>query len=147
MARVYKTARGKSLDMDKIKLTNETATAVGNMRVNARGDLIGAGGQIAQGRNQIMDQVYAVPAPMYSPNDPSVMAEQQSIIEASKAKELHDLATNLVVPSNPESVTTPAEETPTTTARGSLAGSLGKAVSVNQQPLSDPRKPKGPSRI
>ena len=65
MARIYKSARGKSIDMDKIKLSNETTSAVGNMRVNARGDLIGAGGQITQGRNQVMDKVYAVPTPMY----------------------------------------------------------------------------------
>ena len=65
MARVYKTARGKSLDMDKIKLANESAVAVGNMKVNARGDLLGPGNAIAAGRNQVMDQVYAVPDPGY----------------------------------------------------------------------------------
>lgn len=145
MARIYKSARGKTVDMDKVKLSNETATAVGNMRVNARGDLIGPGGSIAQGRNQIMDKVYAVPAPMYSPNDPGVRAEQQRTMEASKAKELHDLANNLAVPSNPETVTPDAPVAPT--ARGSLAGSVAKPVSVSQTPLPDPRKPKGPSRI
>ena len=145
MARIYKSARGKTIDMDKVKLANETTTAVGNMRVNARGDLIGAGGQIAQGRNQIMDKVYGVPEPMYSPNDASVRAEQKAMIEASKAKELHDLANNLSVPSSPEAI---VPETPATpAARGSLAGSVAKPVSVSQAPLADPRKPKGPSRI
>jgi hypothetical protein len=149
MARIYKSARGKSVDMDKIKLANETATAVGNMRVNARGDLIGAGGRISQGRNQIMDQVYAVPSPMYSPNDPSVRAEQKAIKEASKAKELHDLANTLAVPSAPESVApeVPEEPAPTAPARGSLASSLAKKVSVKQEPTPDPRTPKGPTRI
>ena len=145
MARIYKTARGKSIDMDKVKLSNETATAVGNMRVNARGDLIGAGGEIAQGRNELMDQVYAVPQGMYSPNNPSIRAEQQSMQEASKAKELHDLANNLSVTGNPEQIV--AETTATPPARGSLAGSVAKPVSVTQEPLSDPRKQKGPSRI
>ena len=36
--RVYKTAQGKVLDMGKITLQNEKIRAVGNMKVNARGD-------------------------------------------------------------------------------------------------------------
>mgnify|MGYP003348800114 CR=1 FL=1 len=147
MGRIYRTARGKGIDLDKLKLANENVVAVGNMRVNARGDLIGAGGKIAQGRNQMMDQVYAVPAPMYSPNDPAVQAEQKAMVQASTAKELHDLANSLAVPSSPEPV---VEDTPAPTAppaRGSLAGSVGKPVSVTQQPLTDPRAPKGPTRI
>jgi hypothetical protein len=58
MSKLYKTARGKTVDMDKIKLTHETVLAVGNMKVNARGDQIGPNGQIMTKRNQIMDKVY-----------------------------------------------------------------------------------------
>jgi len=36
--KVYKTAQGKALDMGKIMLQNEKIRAVGNMKVNARGD-------------------------------------------------------------------------------------------------------------
>lgn len=36
--KVYKTAQGKILDMGKITLQNEKIRAVGNMKVNARGD-------------------------------------------------------------------------------------------------------------
>jgi len=42
--------------------------------------------------------------------------------------------------------TTPETPTPPS-ARGSLASSVGKPVSVTQQPLVDPRAPKGPTRI
>ena len=37
---VYKTARGKALDMGALILQNENVRAVGNMKVNARGDLV-----------------------------------------------------------------------------------------------------------
>ena len=37
---VYRTANGKLLDMRALVLKNETVRAVGNMNVNARGDLI-----------------------------------------------------------------------------------------------------------
>jgi len=61
MSKIYKTARGQMIDMDKLKLTNEKTNAVGNMRVNARGDVLGVGNEVAAGRNKVMDQVYAVP--------------------------------------------------------------------------------------
>jgi hypothetical protein len=38
--RVYKTAGGKQLDLGKLALKNETERAVGNMKVNARGDML-----------------------------------------------------------------------------------------------------------
>jgi len=37
---VYKTANGKLLDMRALALKNETVRAVGNMKVNARGDVV-----------------------------------------------------------------------------------------------------------
>ena len=142
MSKIYKSARGKMVDMDKVKIANEQTVAVGNMKVNARGDILGAGNQVAAGRNAVMDRVYAVDSGSYSPNDPTTHAETQATMEASKAKDLHDLANSLVAPSNPE---TPVQ--PTNTARGSLAGSVAKTTAVNQEPMADPRKPKGPSRI
>lgn len=142
MSKVYKSARGRMVDMDKVKIANENALAVGNMKVNARGDILGSGGQVATGRNAVMDRVYAVDSGSYSPNDPNTHAETQATMEASKAKDLHDLANNLVAPSNPE---TPAPAT--NTARGSLASSVAKTTAVNQEPMADSRKPKGPSRI
>lgn len=152
MTRIYKTAKGKSVDMDKVKLSNETAIAVGNMRVNARGDLIGAGNEIAMGRNQLMDQAYAVqsaPTAGYSPNDPKVVAQQQDAADKTKSKALHDLANGLITPTVAEPI---IEETETpksnpTPARGSLASSVAKKATVNQSPLPDPRRAKGPTRI
>lgn len=37
---IYKTAQGKSVDMNALRLQNENVRAVGNMKVNARGDQI-----------------------------------------------------------------------------------------------------------
>lgn len=37
---VYKSANGKMVDMGKLMLQNEQTRAVGNMKVNARGDQI-----------------------------------------------------------------------------------------------------------
>lgn len=37
---VYRTAQGKTIDMGALKLKGETERAVGNMKVNARGDVL-----------------------------------------------------------------------------------------------------------
>jgi hypothetical protein len=38
--KIYKTAQGKTVDMGKLSLQHEKVRAVGNMKVNARGDMI-----------------------------------------------------------------------------------------------------------
>lgn len=59
MGKVYKTMQGKELDMEKLALVNELTPAVGNVRVNARGDELGPGGKIIRKREDIMDDYYA----------------------------------------------------------------------------------------
>lgn len=39
-SKVYKTAQGKTVDMGRLALQNENVRAVGNMKVNARGDVL-----------------------------------------------------------------------------------------------------------
>jgi hypothetical protein len=56
MASVYRTARGKAIDMHKLVKQNEMAVAVGNAKVNARGDKLGPGGRILQRREEIVSQ-------------------------------------------------------------------------------------------
>jgi len=48
MSNIYKTAGGRTVDMNKLRMQNEKAIAVGNMNVNARGDLLGKGGKIVK---------------------------------------------------------------------------------------------------
>ena len=58
MNKVYKTANGQLIDIDRMRLTNETTEAVGNMQVNARGDEIDSQGNIIRTRNEIMREFY-----------------------------------------------------------------------------------------
>jgi hypothetical protein len=45
---VYKTHRGREIDMEALRRQNEDTVAVGNMGVNARGDKLGPGGTVVQ---------------------------------------------------------------------------------------------------
>jgi hypothetical protein len=92
---VYRSMNGKEVDMNKLININELTPAVGNMRVNARGDELGPGGQIIRKREEIVaavpenavpDQInveqQAVPAPV----QPSV----QKITPALVVKNIAD---------------------------------------------------------
>jgi len=51
--------RGKPVDMDLLRKRNELTPAVGNARVNARGDTLGPGGQIIKKREDVVAEHYA----------------------------------------------------------------------------------------
>jgi hypothetical protein len=51
--------RGKRVDMDLLRKRNELTPAVGNARVNARGDELGSGGEITRKREAIVQEHYA----------------------------------------------------------------------------------------
>jgi hypothetical protein len=53
----YKTAQGRPIDMGALKLRNENERAVGNLKVNARGDIIDESNNVISNRSdQIMRQ-------------------------------------------------------------------------------------------
>jgi hypothetical protein len=49
--------QGKEVDMNKLVMQNEMTLAVGNVRVNARGDEIGPGGKIVKKREDVLREV------------------------------------------------------------------------------------------
>jgi len=54
----HKSMRGKIVDMDLLRKKNELTPAVGNARVNARGDELGPGGKIVRKREDIIREYY-----------------------------------------------------------------------------------------
>ena len=55
---IYRSASGKQIDMGALRLKNENVRAVGNMRVNARGDLVEDKNQVITPKNQQVNQAY-----------------------------------------------------------------------------------------
>lgn len=53
-----KTNRGQSIDMAGLVLQNETAVAVGNMNVNARGDKVNEKGQVVKTKTEQAQAYY-----------------------------------------------------------------------------------------
>ena len=102
---VYKTAKGREIDMMKLVRQNELVPAVGNAKVNARGDKLGPGGKIVVKReerqtaaNQIPEQLSIrsaaepVVAPKATAEAPITVEEPVNpLTPAQKAKAIKDM--------------------------------------------------------
>jgi hypothetical protein len=55
---VYRTAQGKTIDMGALLLQNENVRAVGNMNVNARGDLLDHQNRVITTKPAMVQQQY-----------------------------------------------------------------------------------------
>jgi len=55
---VYKSARGKTVDVGALRLKNEKERAVGNMNVNARGDAVDDKNESIKSRPQQIHKQY-----------------------------------------------------------------------------------------
>ena len=55
---VYTTAQGQKLDMGSLRLKNENTRAVGNMKVNARGDLVDDMNRVISKKTDQVNQQY-----------------------------------------------------------------------------------------
>ncbi len=86
----YKTMQGKAVDMDLLRQRNELTPAVGNARVNARGDELGPGGKIIKKREDVLAEYYrdhpqAVPDEV--PGQGVVVADEETSVAQTKVAE------------------------------------------------------------
>jgi hypothetical protein len=140
MSKTHRTARGEAVDMDMIRLSNESTIAIGNMKTNARGDQLGPGGKVVKSRAQVMQEYHR--------------------LNTSVAEDIPVGASSTVVEQAPmTNLTTPvAEDTPVTESsatpqyvkpRGSFAESVAEQTEVRQELLEPAasRKTDGITRI
>lgn len=147
MAANHRTARGLPLDIDRLRLANETTIAVGNMKTNARGDQLGQGGKIIKTRAQLMNEKNKLHGPMADDFEvlESSTAIPDPIVETIPKPVLQPTVEHDIPVA--ESSSTPAYVKP----RGSFADSVAKETEVNQELLDpsviQPTKPTGVQRI
>jgi hypothetical protein len=131
MKRIYTTANGKKINIDAIISQNENTIAVGNMKVNARGDQLGPGGVVEVPKNKVMSDYYKLNTPVATDEVP----------QSHRREVKKDLTDDWVEPVVSIEDTAAEEERPM--LRGSLADSVAKS---QPQPKEQPKKT-GPSRI
>jgi hypothetical protein len=148
MATNHRTARGIPVDMDRLRLANEQTIAVGNMKVNARGDQLGPGGKIIKTRQQVMAEKNKLKGPI-ADNSKTVVESMSAVDQESMDIEVlqpQDIAPIVEEESSVEDVV-PGYVKP----RGSFADAVAKETEVTQE-LLDPSilpgsKPTGIQRI
>jgi hypothetical protein len=59
MGKTITSMRGREVDLERLNMVHETTPAVGNAKVNARGDELGPGGVIKRTREQVLADYYA----------------------------------------------------------------------------------------
>lgn len=160
--RVYRTSQGKSIDLGALQLQNETVRAVGNMGVNARGDVVNPQNVTVETKNQKVGRQYKKQVrnnvtdempPVSKTKQQKAQAPAGKKVEKTKvekpkvekvAKEVDEIipAVEEVVESEPviEPVTEPAPVAKSEPTLSGLAGAIAKAKSVKQEPMKTPRQ-------
>lgn len=142
MSKIYRTSRGDAVDMDQLRLSNESTIAIGNARTNARGDQLGPGGKIVKTRAQIMQEYHKLNTPVAGeiPIGPeSIFEEETPIVESTILQPTaEDIPVSASTPETPQYVK----------PRGSFAESVAEQTEVNQDLLEPASKRnQGISRI
>ena len=86
----YKTMQGKAIDMDLLRQRNELTPAVGNVRVNARGDELGPGGKIIKKREEVLRDHYEDNTPPTQFEEPTGKPIEEPIVEPELAVEVEE---------------------------------------------------------
>lgn len=140
MSKTHRTARGDAVDMDMIRLSNESTIAIGNMKTNARGDQLGPGGKVVKSRAQVMQEYHKLN---------TSVAEDIPVGASSNVVEQAPM-TNLTTPVAEDTPVAESSATPQyVKPRGSFAEAVAEQTEVTQE-LLDPaasRKTDGITRI
>ena len=145
MARqIYKTALGKPIDMDALRVQQESAVAVGNMKTNARGDELGPGGVVVRTRDQVMKEYYASNAVYTKERVDDLRNQEQSARNPQLTPD--------EVPTIPQDILEQDEMQDEVMAeapklRGNLADAVAKTAKVEQKLLTPKKTNGGPTRI
>ena len=142
MAKVYRTAKGQTLDIGSLLLQNENTRAVGNMNVNARGDKINSENKIIKGRNEQMTQHYrktynktVQDQPVYKNAVEAQKAQAKQEPAPTKTVEPAPIASAVDDAAEVQATTQPVvdEPAPQKVPMSGLAGAIAKARSVEQE--------------
>jgi hypothetical protein len=143
--KVYRTAMGKTVDIGAMMLQNENIRAVGNMGVNARGDVINNQNKVIESRakqiqrnNQKKSQV-AQSIPTATSNHALNVQQSSNLpLEVDTFSDLPEDNDVLREPTPTVNNAPVAESQPE--LRGGLAAAIAKAKAVNQERMKTPRE-------
>ena len=138
--KIYRTANGKMVDLGALQLQNENIRAVGNMGVNARGDVLDSRNKTIDTRNRQVANQYRKQTNV---SDTPVQSSQ-------KTASVKSVNSDAIIPQQSKSQPTPQEEKSVVSSPASgLAAAIARAREIKQEPLSPApsRSTDGPTKI
>ena len=154
--KIYRTAQGRLVDLGALQLQNENVRAVGNMSVNARGDLINADNRPIDTRNDQLSRQYRRQTATNVSDTPVTSSSLRARQQTTEPREIpappEDFDDEFVkedIPAvNQEVVTAPEPAgAPVRQNRGGLAAAIAAARQVTQEPIQPLNKPQGVQRV
>lgn len=126
--KIYRTAQGKMVDLGALQLQNENVRAVGNMGVNARGDLLDSTNRPIDTRGKQVAKQYNRQVVSTAPASSQRQQKQQSVDIPEPPENFED-----------EFVKETSPEPTLSSGSGGLAAAIAKARQIKQEPMT-PRK-------
>lgn len=130
--RTYRTAQGKIVDLGALQLRNENVRAVGNMNVNARGELLDSSNKPIASRNEQVNRQYRKQTNV---TDDTVVSSKKSANTA-----VPDVAPEPIFSEEIENAQDAVNEPVTEESVNGLAAAIARARQVKQEPLKTPRQ-------
>lgn len=131
--KIYKSAMGKTVDLGALLLQNEQVRAVGNMGVNAAGDLVDSTNRVIDQRNRQVQRQYRRQTnvgntPIATSNLSAKKMEQKIENEIPLDSELDMTNTTTAAVAEPSPV-----EDPSIPAAGGLAAAIARNREIKQE--------------
>jgi hypothetical protein len=137
--KVYKSAMGKPIDMGALMLQNEQIRAVGNMNINARGDVLDSQNRVIEPRNKTAQRQYrrqsSNTAPI--PTTQNSKEAKNNQVESQTQDTFDDLPTDDIdfdLPGVTDAPSvSPALDQSSDAPRGGLAAAIARTREVKQE--------------
>lgn len=135
--RTYRTAQGKVVDLGALQLKNENVRAVGNMSVNARGELIDSSNQPIASRNEQVNRQYKKQTNV---SDDAVVSSKKSRADTPAAPQPTVQAVEPVFPEETQNTVDAVDTAVSEEPVNGLAAAIARARQVKQEPLKTLRQ-------
>jgi len=149
--KIYRSAQGKTVDLGALQLKNENVRAVGNQKVNARGDLIDSNNHPIVSRNQQVAKQYRrqttntkdspIPSSAADIKIPTPPEDFEDDFVRPPEPEVKPAAKPVTRPATTASKPSTAPEAP---GQG-LAAAIARARQIKQEPIKNPVAPESKS--
>jgi hypothetical protein len=135
----YRSAMGKTVDMGSLLLQNEGVRAVGNMGVNARGDVINSNNKIIEKKSRQIQRHNRRSTNVSS----TPVATSTTALKKAQAQELSPVAsedTFTDLPEDNDIIAEPATDVTDSPVLGGLAGAIARSRTVQQELEKTPKQ-------